>query len=116
MIGAAILLLLQAAPAAPGDWKQFSSGDYGAEIEVGSIARNGDLRTFRMRSTKKGASKWAIVAITLDCKARTMTLGVAELYEGDTRTGTNPADPAAAPISLAGDPSGTAIGDFVCAK
>lgn len=83
-------LLAQSLPA-PGSaqWENVGSPNAGISfaLDPASIARTGDRVTFRMRTTREPADEEgvnvAIMASTMDCRARTATMNAIDLYKAD---------------------------------
>ncbi|MES1973591.1 MAG: hypothetical protein V4472_14130 [Pseudomonadota bacterium] len=98
------------------DWQEFTSADgYSSAVDPATIKASGTLRSFRLRVGKIGDSHYAIAEATLDCAGRTLTMGDADLYDKDVKTGSKAADPAKPFTEPLGDePSGDAILAFVC--
>ena len=82
-------LLFQSLPA-PGSaqWEAVGtpSGGVSFALDPASIARTGDRVTFRMKAThpadEQGVSD-AVMAFTMDCRARTATMNAIDFYKAD---------------------------------
>lgn len=86
----AAVLSIQSLPA-PGtaQWEPLGPPQNGVTdaIDPASIARTGDRVAFRMRSVRAAADPdgmtTAVIAFTIDCRARTATLEDVDLYRAD---------------------------------
>ncbi|MDB5704746.1 MAG: hypothetical protein JWN66_1862 [Sphingomonas bacterium] len=116
-IALSLMLAVAAAPAAAAEtWKEFTSADgYQSAIAVESIKATGTQRSFRLKVGKVGETHYAIANALLDCQAKTLTMGNADLFDKGVQTGTKLADPAKPFTEPLGDePSGQEILAFVC--
>ena len=115
----AIALLIQSLPA-PGaaQWEPLGPPQDGTTnaIDPASIARTGDRAAFRMRSVRAVADPegmtTAIIAFTIDCRARTATLEGVDLYRADGSFGRSVGGDDPRPIGS--DPMQRALFQRVC--
>jgi hypothetical protein len=117
-IALSLMLAVAAAPVAAAEtWKEFVSPDgYVSAIAPDTVKAVGPQRSFRLRVGKIGDTHYAIADAILDCQAKTLTMGNADLFDKGVQTGTRRADPTRPFTEPLGDePSGQEILAFLCA-
>ncbi|HYD13185.1 MAG TPA: surface-adhesin E family protein [Allosphingosinicella sp.] len=88
ILAAAVLLQAQPAPGAV-QWEPLGAAHNGLthSVDPASIARTGDRVSLRMRTLRAAPDPngvvSAVIAFTLDCRARTATLEGVDLYKAD---------------------------------
>lgn len=111
--------LFQTLPA-PGaaQWEPLgpARGGVANSVDPASIVRTGDRATIRMRAVRNapdpGGMTTAVIAFTIDCRARTATLDGIDLYAADGSFGRSIGGDDAAPVG--DDPEQRALFERAC--